>query len=147
MPDAKVLVFSDHDMQKVDDAVKQALAGRGTTATPKGNYHHVDSIMNAFRQGRATPSSRKRAHDDHVRNASAAAHSSSAAAPTAAPIRVLMLNASNFGAGHNIECATHVITLHSMTAAMDHQVVGRAQRWGRTAPLQVIDIRMMGDAR
>ena len=52
-------------------------------------------------------------------------------------IKVLMLNATNWGAGLNLQCATDVIIYHRFTKELEQQVIGRAQRIGRTSPLNV----------
>jgi hypothetical protein len=52
----------------------------------------------------------------------------------------LFLNARNMGAGLNIETATHVVLFHKMSAELEKQIVGRALRLGRTAPLEVIHL-------
>jgi len=52
----------------------------------------------------------------------------------------LFLNARNMGAGLNIEVATHVVLFHKMSAELEKQIVGRALRLGRTAPLEVIHL-------
>lgn len=54
--------------------------------------------------------------------------------------RVLFLNARNMGAGLNIESATHVILFHRMCAELQTQILGRALRLGRTAPLTVLHL-------
>ena len=54
--------------------------------------------------------------------------------------RVLFLNANNMGAGLNISAASHVVLYHRMPQATEHQIVGRAYRLGRTAPLDVIHL-------
>lgn len=54
--------------------------------------------------------------------------------------RVLFLNAHNMGAGLNISVASHVVLYHRMSAAVEHQIVGRAYRLGRTAPLDVVHL-------
>jgi len=54
--------------------------------------------------------------------------------------RVLFLNANNMGAGLNISIASHVVLYHRMSAAIEHQIVGRAYRLGRTAPLEVVHL-------
>jgi rubrerythrin len=54
--------------------------------------------------------------------------------------RVLFLNANNMGAGLNISTASHVVLYHRMPQATEHQIVGRAYRLGRTAPLDVIHL-------
>lgn len=52
-------------------------------------------------------------------------------------ITVLLLNAQYFGAGMNLQMATDVIIYHRFTKEMEEQVIGRAQRLGRTTPLTV----------
>jgi len=51
---------------------------------------------------------------------------------------VLFLNARNMGAGLNIESATHVVLFHRMSAELESQIIGRANRLGRTSPLEVV---------
>lgn len=52
-------------------------------------------------------------------------------------IKVLMLNATNFGAGLNLQEATDVIIYHRFSKETEEQVIGRAQRLGRTEQLNV----------
>jgi hypothetical protein len=51
--------------------------------------------------------------------------------------KVMMMNATNYGAGLNLEMATDVIIYHRFTKELEEQVIGRAQRIGRTSPLNV----------
>jgi Helicase conserved C-terminal domain/Zinc finger, C3HC4 type (RING finger)/SNF2-related domain len=51
---------------------------------------------------------------------------------------VLFLNARNMGAGLNIQDATHVVLFHRMSAELETQIIGRANRLGRTEPLDVV---------
>jgi len=53
---------------------------------------------------------------------------------------VLFLNAKNMGAGLNIECASHVVLYHKMSAELEDQIVGRAVRIGRTSDLEVVHL-------
>jgi SNF2 family DNA or RNA helicase len=53
---------------------------------------------------------------------------------------VLFLNAKNMGAGLNIECATHVVLFHRMSAELETQIVGRAMRLGRSETLDVVHL-------
>jgi len=53
-------------------------------------------------------------------------------------IRVIMLNAKFFGAGMNLQMATHVVLYHRFESDLEEQVIGRAQRLGRTTSLNVI---------
>jgi hypothetical protein len=54
--------------------------------------------------------------------------------------KVLLLNAYNFGSGLNIQSASCIIVLNSLRYDILDQVVGRAQRLGRTEPLHVISL-------
>lgn len=158
-PDAKVLVFSKYNLEsKVAETVNSALESRtgtnhtnvstnermprGSCAVPKGNFNRVAKILDAFRHSLPNGHTSTSAASGAGTGTSTGANTSTGtSARTQVPVRVLLLNATYFGAGHNIECATHLITLHSMIDQLDHQIVGRAQRWGRTEPLKIIDIR------
>jgi SNF2 family DNA or RNA helicase len=50
---------------------------------------------------------------------------------------VLLVNTNNYGNGLNFENTTDVIMLHKFDTEIEHQVLGRAQRCGRTEPLNV----------
>ena len=52
-------------------------------------------------------------------------------------IRVLMLNADNYGSGLNLQMATDIIIYHELNPALETQVIGRAQRMGRHDSLNV----------
>jgi hypothetical protein len=52
-------------------------------------------------------------------------------------VQVLMMNASHFGAGINLQMADHIIVLHRMDPGKYTQLVGRGQRPGRAGPLTV----------
>lgn len=51
--------------------------------------------------------------------------------------RLLLLNARYFGVGLNLQMATDLIVFHRMVPAMERQIIGRAQRFGRTSRLNV----------
>lgn len=51
--------------------------------------------------------------------------------------QVLLVNSAFYGAGMNLECATDVVFMHCMAPHMEKQVIGRAQRPGRTCQLAV----------
>lgn len=55
-------------------------------------------------------------------------------------IRVLFINSMRDGCGLNLENTTHVLFLHETNAYLYEQVIGRAQRPGRTCRLNVISI-------
>jgi len=61
--------------------------------------------------------------------------------------RVLFLNARNMGAGLNIDCATHVLLFHKMPQELEKQIIGRAVRLGRTAPLEVVHLLHENESR
>lgn len=50
---------------------------------------------------------------------------------------VLLLNAEHFGSGLNLENTTDIFLYHNMGGPMTNQVIGRAQRPGRTSPLRI----------
>jgi hypothetical protein len=52
-------------------------------------------------------------------------------------VRVLMLNAEFFGAGMNLQMTTDLVMFHRFKQEMEEQIIGRAQRLGRTTPLNV----------
>jgi hypothetical protein len=52
-------------------------------------------------------------------------------------IQVLLINFYNYGSGLNLECTDGIIIFHSFATEMMKQVVGRAQRIGRTQPLKI----------
>lgn len=52
-------------------------------------------------------------------------------------INILLLNSQHYGSGINLECTTDLIFYHKMTKDLENQVIGRAQRYGRSSSLQV----------
>lgn len=54
--------------------------------------------------------------------------------------RVLMTNSSLYGCGMNLQNTTDIVLLHKTKASMREQVIGRAQRPGRTSQLQVWEL-------
>ena len=54
--------------------------------------------------------------------------------------QILCLNAKHFGAGLNIEAATHVVLYHRMAEESEKQIIGRAYRFGRQTNLDVIHL-------
>jgi len=52
-------------------------------------------------------------------------------------IKVLMLNAINYGSGLNLQMATDIVIYHELDVELETQVIGRAQRLGRLDPLNV----------
>ena len=52
-------------------------------------------------------------------------------------VQVLLVNTRNYGSGLNLENTTDVIMFHKFDSEIEKQVVGRAQRYGRTSPLRV----------
>ena len=60
-------------------------------------------------------------------------------------LRCLLLNSHYAGSGLNITAATHVILLHAMTHEEEKQILGRAYRMGRTAPLHFIRLLHTGE--
>ena len=52
-------------------------------------------------------------------------------------IKVLLVNIYNYGSGLNLECSTDIIMFHKFDKLIESQVIGRAQRSGRTEPLNI----------
>jgi len=52
-------------------------------------------------------------------------------------INVLLLNAEYYGSGLNLQMASDIIIYHEMSIELETQIIGRAQRIGRTEPLNV----------
>jgi superfamily II DNA or RNA helicase len=52
-------------------------------------------------------------------------------------IKVLLLNATNYGSGLNLQMASDIIIYHEMTTELQTQIIGRSQRMGRTKQLNV----------
>jgi SNF2 family DNA or RNA helicase len=50
---------------------------------------------------------------------------------------VLLLNANHYGTGLNLENTTDLVFYHKMSHDMEQQVIGRAQRFGRTTSLRI----------
>lgn len=53
-------------------------------------------------------------------------------------LQVLLVNSNAYGSGLNLENTTDIILLHKFDNEAENQVLGRAQRPGRTKPLNVI---------
>jgi hypothetical protein len=53
-------------------------------------------------------------------------------------VQVLLLNSMIEGAGMNLENTTHLVFMHKTQQKFVEQVIGRAQRYGRKAPLNII---------
>jgi SNF2 family DNA or RNA helicase len=52
-------------------------------------------------------------------------------------LNVLLVNPTAYGSGLNLENTTDIIIYHKFQESLDKQVIGRAQRPGRTHPLNV----------
>ena len=62
-------------------------------------------------------------------------------------INILMLNSSQYAKGLNIPTANYVILFHETTRDIEMQVIGRAQRPGRTRPLTIFYLRDTNEGR
>lgn len=56
---------------------------------------------------------------------------------TSGDIKVLLVNADNYGSGLNLEVTTDIVMFHKFNNSIEGQVIGRAQRNGRTEPLKI----------
>jgi len=54
---------------------------------------------------------------------------------TIGKIKVLMLNAKHYGSGLNLQMTTNIVMFHKMDENTNIQIIGRAQRIGRTSQL------------
>ena len=52
-------------------------------------------------------------------------------------IKVLLLNAKQYGSGLNLQMATDIIIYHNLDISLEVQVIGRAHRFGRTKSINV----------
>lgn len=52
-------------------------------------------------------------------------------------LKVLMVNTMYYGSGLNLENTTDIIMFHKFNTECEKQVIGRAQRYGRTTPLNI----------
>ena len=52
-------------------------------------------------------------------------------------VNVLLLNSRYFGSGLNLENTSDIIIIHKMAADIEMQIIGRAQRYGRTNELRI----------
>lgn len=52
-------------------------------------------------------------------------------------IKVIMMNAEYCGSGLNLQMATDIVIYHKLPKTLENQVIGRAQRPGRTTPLRI----------
>lgn len=54
--------------------------------------------------------------------------------------KILLLNAKYYGSGLNLENTTDIILYHKMNKELEKQVIGRAQRFGRTSSLNIWEL-------
>ncbi len=52
-------------------------------------------------------------------------------------LSVLLVNTRNYGSGLNLENTTDIVMFHKLDTEIEKQVIGRANRMGRTTPLNV----------
>jgi SNF2 family DNA or RNA helicase len=52
-------------------------------------------------------------------------------------VNVLLVNTRYYGSGFNMENTSDIIMFHKFDTQIEKQVIGRAQRFGRTEPLNV----------
>jgi superfamily II DNA/RNA helicase len=52
-------------------------------------------------------------------------------------LKCILLNAYSYGSGLNIPETTDIIIYHKLTKALETQVIGRAQRFGRVGQLNI----------
>jgi SNF2 family DNA or RNA helicase len=52
-------------------------------------------------------------------------------------IQVLLVNTMSYGSGLNLENTTDIVMFHKFDTEIEKQVIGRAQRYGRSESLNV----------
>lgn len=72
----------------------------------------------------------------HLRG-NAAQVSSTVTAYRGGALRVLLVNGRSYGSGLDLSVTTDVVLFHKLDNEIERQVIGRAQRGGRTAPLNL----------
>jgi SNF2 family DNA or RNA helicase len=55
-------------------------------------------------------------------------------------LNILLIDSHHYGSGLNLQKAEYIIIFHRMSEATEIQIIGRAQRIGRTKPLNIIYI-------
>jgi len=60
-------------------------------------------------------------------------------------LKCILLNAYSYGSGLNIPETTDIIIYHKLTKALEVQVIGRAQRFGRVGPLNIHYLQYDGE--
>jgi SNF2 family DNA or RNA helicase len=55
-------------------------------------------------------------------------------------VQVMLLNSKMEGAGMNLENTSHLLFMHATAPTLVEQVVGRAQRYGRSGRLHIIGL-------
>lgn len=104
---AKFLIFAS--FENTFNNVATTLDGLNTKyAFLKGNHDVVRNIVNRYKQPRAQGG-----------------------------LDALLVNTKNYGSGLNLENTTDIIIFHKFDNEIEKQVIGRANRMGRCAPLRV----------
>lgn len=122
-PHAQILVFSEHTFsyktlmnEKSIYHDMTSILGEDAVAELKGNSNIINARLQCFQKRLPMPKKRT-------------------------PLKMLLLNPLQFGAGLDMSSTTHMITLHAMPKDRMSQIIGRAQRFGRKTPLSVTHIR------
>lgn len=66
---------------------------------------------------------------------------------TCSKARVLLLSGMREGCGLNLQRATHLLFLHAYSLSAREQIIGRAQRPGRSGPLHIVDVLNKSEQR
>jgi hypothetical protein len=61
-------------------------------------------------------------------------------------VNVLLINSKYFGSGMNLENTSDIIIIHKMNSDVEMQVIGRAQRFGRTGNLRIWKLYYQNEA-
>lgn len=107
-PDSKVLIFSEFD-GSFNEIKNELEMNNISYSRMKGSGSVVNNIVSRYKDKNSNLAS----------------------------IQVLLLNSRFFGSGMNLENTTDIIIYHNMSDSLNKQIIGRAQRPGRSSRLNV----------
>ena len=109
---SKILVFSEYEasFKEIKDYISQSTNYRFSEL--KGTTTSINKIVKRYKLKNSDPES----------------------------IDILLLNANYFGSGLNLENTSDIFLYHKMNESMTNQIIGRAQRPGRSKCLKVLKL-------
>ena len=116
---AKVLIFSSYDFTHHQIASALSSSSPSTSVLAKYKFKAL------------------KGNEAHVNNLVASYRKTSSDGDDSGDINMLLVNARHFGSGINLENTTDIIMFHKLDCELEKQVIGRAQRFGRSVPLNI----------